>query len=135
MGVHQDIPKYHTYLGIIKIADNQRHHCDSDEFITSSSLAPMLATRSLSQNTPKPCKCTRATSTRCTVCYFYQKIVPCVNISIPASRPRRRLVGRRSYLLQHTSLTNKSLKQRGRAEVTCCSKMVSNEMTVDCCVS
>jgi hypothetical protein len=114
-----------TYRGIVKNRQQHGHLRDSDEFITSSSLVPMLATRSLSQNTPKPRESARATSTRCTVCYFYQKIVPCANISIPASRPGQRLVGHRSCLLQRTSLTNKSLKQRGRAEVTCCSTMVS----------
>ena len=56
---------------------------------------------------------------------FLSKIVPSENIWIPANRPGQRLVGRRSCLLQHTSITNKSLKQRGRAEVTCFSKMVS----------
>jgi len=65
-----------TYMGIVKNRQNHGHPREGDEFITSSSLTPMLVTRSLLQNTPKPRECPRATSTRCTVCYSYQKLSP-----------------------------------------------------------
>jgi len=58
-----------------KIDDNHEHFRNSDEFIISSSLVPILPMRSSSHNTPTPRKCDRATSTHRNVC-FLSNIVP-----------------------------------------------------------
>jgi hypothetical protein len=47
--------------------DNHEHRHNNDEFILSSSLAPMLTTSSLSRNTPTPSKRGTVTSTLHTV--------------------------------------------------------------------
>ena len=49
-------------------------YINSDEFISSLSLAPMLTTRTSAHNTPKPCGCSRATNIRRTV--FFTKNCP-----------------------------------------------------------
>ena len=75
-----DMCQFLVSLGYIatspqRIDDNHEHHCNSNEFISSSLLAPIFPTRSSLYHTSTPCKCGRATSTHCTVC-FLSNIVP-----------------------------------------------------------
>ena len=44
-------------LAAWKIDDNNEHHHNRDEIISSLSLAPILTTQISSHNTPKPCIC------------------------------------------------------------------------------
>ena len=87
-----------------------------DEFITSSSLAPIWTTQISSPDTPKPCECGRATSTHYSF-FFHKKLS--LRQSIPNSTDSVvwRLVGDRSCLTYPVTLTCTSPEHCGRVDI------------------
>jgi hypothetical protein len=88
----------------------------SNDFIASSSLAPIWTTQISSPDTPKPHKCGRVTSTHYSI-VFHQKLSLRQSIPNLTDLVVRRLVGDRSCLTYPTALTRTSPEHHGGVDI------------------